>query len=135
MLANPRNTFENIKIIIIKDLCEKVLNEKFLRSNFPANKDFLGPNKFTDIFQEAALFCTVPITAEQYVTKGMSREVIEKIPEEWHNDYCHVQNGNLEYYKKIKTTDNMRGKGFWCAVRMLYQKKETEPERDHEHGL
>lgn len=115
---------EATKIKTLKDKCTSSLNKPFTRTNFPATKSFLNSN--ADEFQEAALFCTVPTTAEDYVKKAMQGEIHNSIPKDMENDYCHEEGKDINYYKNIKTTDPMGGKSFWCAVRMIYHKQTSK---------
>lgn len=107
------NYSETDKIKILREKCDRALEKKFYRSNFPATRDFLGGNKPVDEFQEAALFCSSPITAGYYVTKAATKGGSRReITQEMKQDYCHIQDKDIEYYKNIKTTDPMEGKTF-----------------------
>lgn len=105
---------ENSKIYTLKTLCNVILKRHFSRTNFPANKEFLEENWRVDSFQDAALFCTVPKTAEQYIKESMHGEIVDSIPKNqgWENDYCYIKGKGVDYYRNIKTTDAMEGKGF-----------------------
>lgn len=103
------------KISTIKNRCEVALNKTFTRSNFPAPTSFLkGDGKNADEFQEAALFCTVPITAEDYVKRAMQGKLNTEIPGELKDDFCYdlTKKDGFHYLKNVKTIDPMEGKSF-----------------------
>ncbi|GCE63994.1 hypothetical protein MHSWG343_10020 [Candidatus Mycoplasma haematohominis] len=122
----------NEQIEILKKQCKEVLEKNFERKNFYVTKDFIdgmenNNNKQTtvDEFQEAALFCSEPITAKDYVEKAMQGNVDAKLDEKDKQDYCFVEEKpQPSDYSSIKTNDPMAGKTFWCAVRMVYAPKE-----------
>lgn len=101
---------ENIDLL--KDKCAKTLAKSFNRTHFPAPKDFLKNDKEADEFQEVALFCTVPTTAEDYVKAAMQGDIYTSIPRDLENDYCHEAGKDISHYKAVKTTDPMGGKSF-----------------------
>ncbi|GCE63997.1 hypothetical protein MHSWG343_10050 [Candidatus Mycoplasma haematohominis] len=118
------------QINLIKDKCSTVLNKDFVRNSFYLTKDFLdGMDNATskdikvDEFQEAALFCSIPTTAKDYVQNAMQGQVKSSFAEEDKQDYCYVDNKKAQEYESIKTTDPFDGKTFWCAVRLLYEPK------------
>ncbi|GCE63882.1 hypothetical protein [Candidatus Mycoplasma haematohominis] len=115
-------------IKVVKDKCLKTLEKEFERENFYLTKDFIDqmdgkPDEKpkVDLFQEVALFCSVPTTAEDYVKNAMQGNFKEDFEEKDKDDYCYVEGKKPEDYKKISTTDPFEGKTFWCAVRLLYK--------------
>lgn len=105
-------TDEKAKISILKNRCNAVLDKKFTRGNFPATKDFLGDGGEADEFQEAALLCTVPTTAANYIKNAMKGVANKAIPQEYGEDYCYDANKSVGEYGETKTTDPAGGKSF-----------------------
>lgn len=116
------------KISTLKGKCDVALSREFSRTNFPAPRDFLDTlsegDKRVDEFQEAALLCTIPVTAEKYVQEAMKGTIHASLPTDMANDYCYDADKSIGYYRNIKTTDPMEGKSFWCAVRVIYHRNE-----------
>lgn len=112
-LLNEHNSLP-YRIRSLRDRCAWTLKKKFKRTNFPAPGTFLEVQRgmAADEFQEAALFCTRPITAEKYVIEVLKGEIKGKVGGEQTKDYCYVRRKDINYYKRIKTTDPMEGKGF-----------------------
>lgn len=116
---------DNEKISVLKRRCNAALNKTFTRYNFPATTSFLKPlNQKADEFQEAALFCTMPTTVEDYIQKAMQGKLRTDIPKDVQNDFCYDASVGVDKLRNIKTTDPMGGKSFWCAVRVMYEKKD-----------
>ncbi|WP_216083181.1 hypothetical protein [Candidatus Mycoplasma haematohominis] len=128
-------TPENIKIV--KDKCLVELDKKFERENFYLTKDFVdqmadqpSPKPKVDAFQEVALFCSEPTTAEDYVRDAMQGNFKADFEDKDKKDYCYFDNKQITDYKKVSTTDPFEGKTFWCAVRLLYETK-NPPNNKH----
>ncbi|GCE64014.1 hypothetical protein MHSWG343_10220 [Candidatus Mycoplasma haematohominis] len=121
-------TEEQIKAL--KKQCQVALEKNFERKSFYLTKDFIDDIKdgnkpdSIDEFQEAALFCSKPMSAGDYVKKAMQGIVDEKLDAADKQDYCFVDGKDKPNdYSEIKTNNPMSGKTFWCAVRMVYDPK------------
>ncbi|GCE63883.1 hypothetical protein MHSWG343_08900 [Candidatus Mycoplasma haematohominis] len=118
------------QIKIVKDKCLKELEKNFERENFYLTKDFvddmsskLVPKPKVDLFQEVAMFCSVPTTAKDYVTNAMQGVLKTSFDQKIKKDYCYVSNKQPTHYAQVSTTDPFHGRTFWCAVKLLYAPK------------
>ncbi|WP_216083183.1 hypothetical protein [Candidatus Mycoplasma haematohominis] len=119
------------QIEFVKKKCSDELEKEFNRENFYLTKDFIDqmedPSKLkVDLFQEVALFCSVPTTAKDYVKDAMQGVSKKDFLDKDKTDYCYVADKSLTDYEKVSTIDPFGGKTFWCAVRLLYENKNQQ---------
>ncbi|WP_216083184.1 hypothetical protein [Candidatus Mycoplasma haematohominis] len=122
---------EKEQVEFVKQKCLQELDKNFERKNFYLTKDFIDqmndPSDLkVDLFQEVAIFCSVPTTAESYVNEAMQGILKTTFTEKEKEDYCYIEGKEPQDYKTISTTDPFEGKTFWCAVRLLYETKPKE---------
>ncbi|GCE63588.1 hypothetical protein MHSWG343_05850 [Candidatus Mycoplasma haematohominis] len=124
-------TGEEVKpeqIAVLKKACKAALDKEFTRENFYLTKDLIDnvepttPELKVDLFQEAALFCSKPISAKEYIEKAMQGIAYTTVQTPANTEYCEISEKNISEWK---TNNPLDGKTFWCGVKLLYEKSKN----------